>query len=139
MVCREERALRPLLSTPLNGPRGELVPAHTDAFGSLVLESIDEALTDLLGRRAREAIYDYLERNSLVAINELPNRLEVFLKLLDDTFGKGSKTIGKVVAKKLYSKLEWDFAEIPGYALTDYVQTARARVAREIVKQANHP
>ena len=106
------------------------MPAHTDAFGSLVRESIDEALTDLLGRRAREAIYDYLERNSLVAINELPNRLEVFLTLLDDTFGKGSKTIGKVVAKKLYSKLEWDFAEIPGYALTDYVQTARARVAR---------
>lgn len=115
------------------------MPAHTDAFGSLVLESIDEALTDLLGRRAREAIYDYLERNCLVAIGELPNRLDAFLTLLDDTFGKGSKTIGKVVAKRLYSKLEWDFTEIPGYALTDYVQAARTRIAREVVKHANHP
>ena len=138
MVCREERALRPLLSSALTDTQGQFVPAHTDAFGSLVLESIDEALTDLLGRRAREAIYDYLERNSLVAINEIPNRLEVFITLLEDTFGKGSKTIGKVVAKKLYSKLEWDFSEIPGYALTDYVQAARTRVAREVVKQANH-
>lgn len=138
MACRDERALRPLLSSALNDPQGQFVPAHTDAFGSLVLESIDEALTDLLGRRAREAIYDYLERNSLVATNELPNRLEVFMTLLEDTFGKGSKTIGKVVAKKLYSKLEWDFSEISGYELTDYVQAARTRIAREVVHQANH-
>src|SRR3989304_9169076 len=108
MVSIEERALRPGLTT-LRGSQGHGagVPAHTDAFSALLLEAIDEALTDLLGRRAREAVYDYLERNCLVARNELPTRLEAFVTLLDDTFGKGSKTIGGGVARRLYSKLEW--------------------------------
>jgi hypothetical protein len=113
------------------------VPAHTDAFSALLLESIDEALTDLLGRRAREAVYDYLERNCLVARNELPTRLEAFVTLLDDTFGKGGKTIGRVVAKRLHSKLEWEFIEVPGYGLVDYVEAVRARIGRELVKQTN--
>jgi hypothetical protein len=114
------------------------VPAHTDAFSALLLESIDEALTDLLGRRAREAVYDYLERNCLVARNELPSRLEAFLTLLDDTFGKGSKTIGRVVARRLYSKLEWEFIEVAGYELVDYVEAVKARIGRELVSQTSH-
>ena len=114
------------------------MPAHTDAFSALLLEAIDEALTDLLGRRAREAVYDYLERNCLVARNELPTRLEAFLTLLDDTFGKGSKTIGRVVARRLYSKLEWEFIEVPGYELVDYVEAVKARIGRELVKQTTH-
>ena len=136
MVSIEERALRAGLTT-LRGNQGHCagVPAHTDAFSALLLESIDEALTDLLGRRAREAVYDYLERNCLVARNELPTRLEAFLTLLDDTFGKGSKTIGRVVARRLYSKLEWEFIEVPGYELVDYVEAVKARISRELVKQ----
>lgn len=139
LVCIEERALRAGSMKILSG-MGQCLgsPDQVDAFGGLLLESIDEALTDLLGRRAREAVYDYLERNRLVARNELPSRLDVFLRMLDDTFGKGSKTIGKVVAKKLYSKLEWEFTEVPGYELVDYVESARARVGREIVNKAKH-
>jgi len=139
MVSIEERALRAGLTT-LRGNQGHCagVPAHTDAFSALLLESIDEALTDLLGRRAREAVYDYLERNCLVARNELPTRLEAFLTLLDDTFGKGSKTIGRVVARRLYSKLEWEFIEVPGYELVDYVEAVKARIGRELVKQTTH-
>ena len=139
MVSIEERALRAGLTT-LRGNQGHCagVPAHTDAFSALLLEAIDEALTDLLGRRAREAVYDYLERNCLVARNELPTRLEAFLTLLDDTFGKGSKTIGRVVARRLYSKLEWEFIEVPGYELVDYVEAVKARIGRELVKQTTH-
>lgn len=138
MVCIGERALRPGLTT-LRGNEGNCVEvsAHTDAFSALLLESIDEALTDLLGRKAREAVYDYLERNCLVARNELPARLEAFVTLLDDTFGKGSKTIGRVVAKRLHSKLEWEFVEVPGYGLVDYVEAVKARIGRELVKQTN--
>jgi hypothetical protein len=35
----------------------------SDTLGTLIVESIDETLSDLLGARAREAIYDYLERD----------------------------------------------------------------------------
>src|SRR3989337_4273345 len=132
MVSIEERPLRAGVTT-VRGNQGHCagVPAHTDAFSALLLESIDEALTDLLGRRAREAVYDYLERNCLVARNELPTRLEAFLTLLDDTFGKGSKTIGRVVARRLYSKLEREFIEVAGDELVGYVGAVKTRNGSE--------
>jgi hypothetical protein len=102
LVCLEERALQAGVRNMPDG-KGHYVASsvQTSPFGDLLLESIDEALTDLLGGRAREAVYDHLERNCLVARNELSSKLGTFLTLLDDTFGKGGKTIGKVVARKL--------------------------------------
>jgi hypothetical protein len=114
---------------------GSLV-TYGSSLETLLLESIDEALTDLLGRRAREAVYDYLERNCLLARNEIPQRLDDFARLLEDTFGKGHKTIGKVIAKKLYGKLGWTFVEIPNYELIDYLSTVKSRLGRELARIA---
>lgn len=137
MVCIEESAVKSGLGAPFTRREGIVhLPAHTSNFGVLLLESIDEALTDLLGTRAREAIYDHLERDHFVARNELPDQIKPFADLLQETFGRGSKTIAKVVAKKLFSKLDWEFNEVPGYELRDYVETARERIGREIVSRA---
>jgi len=137
LVCVGERATRSSLGGLIgDGGNALHLPAHTNQFGALLLESIDEALTDLLGRRAREAIYDHLERDHRVARNELPDQIETFVELLQETFGRGGKTIGKVVARRLFSKLDWEFNEIPGYDLGEYVETARERIGREIVSQA---
>ncbi len=117
---------------------GSLVPTTfaLRSFGpivdNLLLDSIDEALTDLLGPRAREAIYDYLERNCLLARNEIPTRLGDFFRLLEGTFGRGCKTIGKVIAKRLYAKLSWEFVEIENFELADYVELVKTRLAREL-------
>ncbi len=101
---------------------------------ALLLECIDEVLADLLGRRAREAVYDHLERNLFLSRNEIPQRLDDFLSVLDETFGKGGKTIGKYIAKKLYAKLDWEFADISSYGLVDFVEIVKARVEREVRK-----
>jgi hypothetical protein len=106
-------------------------PAQTNPVSIPLSESIDEALTDLLGSRTREAVYDYLERNCSLARNEIPNRLDAFFKLLNETFGKGGSTIGKVIVKKLYAKLGWEFVEIQSYGLMDYVETVRGRLEKE--------
>ncbi len=108
------------------------------SLDALILECIDETLADLLGRRAKEAVYDHLERNLFLARNEIPQRLDDFLSVLDETFGKGGKTIGKYIAKKLYAKLEWEFADIVSYGLVDYVGIVRARVEREVRKASTH-
>ena len=52
---------------------------------------IDEVLLDLLGRRPREAIYDYLERNHSLARSDIPNHLEALMSLLEKLFGKGGE------------------------------------------------
>jgi len=134
MELPEGQVAHCLVSDHLGHNRGlgmERKRSQFEPIDGLLLESMDEALTDLLGRRTREAVYDYLERNCLVARNEIPNRLDDFFKLLNETFGKGGSTIGKVIARRLYAKLGWEFVDIPSYELVDYVATARGRLEKE--------
>lgn len=136
MVLPEEQVVRRPIAGSLTANRGILMGgtrAPMDPVDTLLVESMDEALTDLLGRRAREAIYDHLERNRLIARNEIPDRLCDFLRLLDETFGKGSRTIGKVIAKKLYAKLGWGFVEISSYGLEDYLEAAKERAGKGLI------
>jgi hypothetical protein len=136
MVLYEERVVRPPVGDRPPPIRGLLagegrVPAHP--VDALLVESTEEALTDLLGTRARDAIYDHLERNYLIARNEIPDHLPDLFKVLHETFGKGSSTIGKVVAKRLYGKLGWEFVDIASYELEDYQRAAKERLGRQLM------
>ena len=104
----------------------------------LLLECIDGVLTDVLGTRAREAVYDHLERNCLMSRSELPHRLDDFSSLLEGVFGKGNKTITKAIAKRLYAKLSWEFVEIPHFELNDYLDRIRLRIATESTRPTAH-
>jgi hypothetical protein len=140
MVLPEEQVARRHASdrpVPLQGLLVEGGRLRTDSVDILLAESMDEALTDLLGRRAREAIYDHLERNYLVARNEIPDRLRDLFVVLDETFGKGSRTIGRVVAKRLYTKLGWELVDIPSYELEDYLRVAKERLGKQPMNHAN--
>lgn len=97
-------------------------------FDALILESVDETLGDLLGRRAREAVYDYLERSRFMARSEIPKNLDEFFSALEGTFGKGSRTIGRVAARRLYSKLGLKFFELPNANCRDYVELAKTKL-----------
>jgi len=90
----------------------------------LLVESIDQALSDLLGRRAKEAIYDYLERRCYMSRDEIPGRLAEFCRILQANFGKGGLTIQRTIARRFYSKLGKSFIDYPGYTLVDYVERA---------------
>ena len=71
----------------------------------LFLETVDEVLDDLLGRKVRTAIYDYLERNYYIAREDVPKRLGDFLMILERNFGPSAKTIERTIAKRLIPKL----------------------------------
>ncbi len=106
------------------------------SLDDLLLQCVDEVLADLLGRRTREAVYDCLERNYSLARNDIPKDFNKFFGLLEETFGKGGKTIGKSIIKRLYSKLEWKFTDVPGFQFTDHMETIKARYARTLVELA---
>jgi hypothetical protein len=90
----------------------------------ILVECIDQVLVDLLGHRAREAIYDHLERRYYMSRDEIPRRLVEFCSVLDINFGKGGHTIERTIARRFYSKLEKKFTDYPGYTLLDYVEQA---------------
>jgi hypothetical protein len=112
------------------------ISARRGSLDDLLVESIDETLTELLGRQGRAAVYDRLVQNHFFPGREIIRNLDSFLTLLRSTFGRGSEVIGKVILRKLYSKLDWEFVEMPEYEFTDYLRNLRARIAWECIQLA---
>jgi len=128
--------LEHLIST--SSAKGGLYSADTTAksLDDLLQQCIDEVLSDLLGTRVREAVYDHLERNHALSRNDIPKHVNKFLELLEETFGKGSKTIAKAIIRRLYEKLEWEFNDAAGYSFMDHMDAIRARVAKTVIQRA---
>ena len=110
--------------------------SHPNTLNDLILDSIDEALSDLLGTRGRDLVYDHIARNYSFGREDIPLHLDEFLTLLEDTFSTGSKTIGRTVIRRLYVKLGWAFEAVPGFEFNDYLESARARIGRELFERA---
>jgi hypothetical protein len=108
----------------------------TKTVDTLLAESIDEVLQDLIGNKAKEAVFDYLERNYSLAREDIPSNVGRFLLVSEETFGKGTKAISRCIAKRLWEKLGWKFETISGLELPDYLEVAKVRIARELVKKA---
>ena len=72
----------------------------------LLIESLDEVLDDLLGKRVRTAFYDHLERTYYIGREDVPKRLGDLILILERTFGKSGKTIERTVARRLCLKLD---------------------------------
>jgi hypothetical protein len=114
--------------------------SQPNTLNDLILDSIDETLSDLLGTRGRDLIYDHIARNYSFGREDIPLHLNEFLILLETTFSKGSKTICRTIIRRLYSKLGWDFNPVPCFGLNDYLEATKARIGRELFERAkvNH-
>ncbi len=129
-----QRLLLASNSTHVEPPRTYAGP---NALTKLLSDSIDETLTDLLGTRAREAVYDHLERNHSIARDEIPENTDELFKLFEHNFGATSKrVIGRVIAKKVYSKLDWEFHTIASFEFTDYLERIKTELAKELFDRA---
>jgi hypothetical protein len=94
---------------------------HESDFDRLLLDSMDEALTDVFGAEFREMFYWYLEVRFRIMKARLPSRLDDLESALSTTFGPtGSLVLGRAIAKRLYSKLGARFIEKPGWTLLEY-------------------
>ncbi|MEM3699832.1 MAG: hypothetical protein QXL57_03060 [Candidatus Bathyarchaeia archaeon] len=97
-----------------------------EAFETLLLEAVDEALASL-GESVRQAIYYHLEDKFKITKKEIPNRLEEFTDGLEKIFGLGAHFIEILIMKKLYEKigqpLKWN--ESKELVFLDYVTAAK--------------
>jgi len=113
-------------------------PAYTGArtIEALLSDCIYHVLSEVLGSKARESIYDYIERNYGVTKEEIPSNMSKFFALTGEAFGSGSRTIARCIVKRMWQELGWAFTETPGLEFWDYMEIARARMAREAVEIA---
>jgi len=82
--------------------------AKKQDFNVLLIDSVSEVLTDLLGKKVMESFYDHLETQYSFPKDEIPQRLSDFLLILERTFGKGGEVVERCIARKLYKKLGWE-------------------------------
>jgi hypothetical protein len=107
------------------------------ALTNLLSDSISETLTDLLGSRTREAIYDYMERKHFVVRSEIPEHLDNLFTIFEDTFGiNATKVIGRTIAKKVYAKLDWEFESSPNLEFADYLERIKTKITSEASEQS---
>jgi hypothetical protein len=97
-------------------------------FGRLLLDSVDEALTDLFGVGFREMFYRYLEAKFCIMKATFPSRVDDLAIALSTTFGPtGSLVLGRAIAKRLYSKVGTRFIEKPDWTLLEYFDSITKR------------
>ena len=97
----------------------------------LLLDSIEQILDDLLGRRVRDAVYAHLADTYSLEAQNIPRNLQKFSRILEEMFGKSGKTIGYAICRKLFEKLEWTFIEVEGFDFLDYVEGAKVKLAHQ--------
>ena len=98
-------------------------------FNDALIESIDETITDLLGRAVVDALYAHLQKFHSVSRDELPHRLDALSPPLERIFGvRGSQTITKAIAKEFFLKLGLEFTDKPGHTLPEYVDEAKMKL-----------
>ena len=98
-------------------------------FNDVLVESIDETITDLLSRAVVDALYTHLQTNYSISRNELPCRLDTLTTTLQTVFGvRSSQTITKAMAKKFYLKLGLQFIDSPSGTLLEYVDEAKMKL-----------
>jgi hypothetical protein len=98
-------------------------------FNRTLLDSMDEALTEVLSAEVKERLYRYLEARSGIVRGMLPSRLDDLASVLSIIFGpKANLVLARAIAKRLYSKLGIRFIEKPDYTLLNYFRDARIQM-----------
>jgi hypothetical protein len=122
----ELKGLPPEYQRGLYGPQPQ-----RSKFDFLLLESIDQAIADLLGRRARDAIYDHLATHYRYGREEIPEKIDQFYQFLEEMFGSGAKTLGRTVIRRMFDKLGYEYVNVPGFQFFDYLEALKSRVTRD--------
>ena len=115
----------------------EALTFNAKTLNELVWESIDEVLNGLIGKKPTEALYDHLERHFSIARDDIPQNTETLFDVMKELFGhKSSMVISRCIAKRVFENLCWEFVQVEGFGFSDYIEMARARIARELVQKS---
>ena len=107
----------------------ETVTRRTREFNENVQLAVERTIVEVLGAEALESIVKILQEEYDVSRDELPYRSETLYRVLEEKYEVfGAKTLGTVIARKLYASLGLEFETHDGYSLTDYIELAKSRL-----------
>ena len=103
-----------------------------NSFDRLLLESIDQALADLLGSRNRDLIYDHLATHYSYGREGIPQNIDAFYSFLEQTFASASRVVGKTIMRRFYERMGWQFQEKGWFQFIDCLHSAKRRANIEL-------
>jgi hypothetical protein len=101
-------------------------------FDGIFLVSVDKVLNELFSSDVAKAIYEKLQRDYSTRRNEITEHPGDLLQLLEGTFGRGGKVVGRMIAEKIYRELGWQFDDSPRFGLLDYFEMVKSRFEEEL-------
>jgi uncharacterized protein YgbK (DUF1537 family) len=99
-------------------------------FNEILVKSIDEAVTELLGEKGRDTLYQHLAEHYDVTRDEIPYRFDTLYAAIEQTLGdKASKILDREIAKFLSRQISVPLPDTRDYTLQTYLLKARKLVA----------
>jgi len=90
-------------------------------FKKLLLRTIDENLKQIFQESATHIIYQFLENNYSLKREEIPEKLETFMKGLDEFFRSGAHVIEQSILREMHAKLGLEYRSREDYRFVDYI------------------
>lgn len=114
--------------------RSEMKGDFYDSFR----KSVDDALKQIFGQAAALIIYNHLEKNSSLTSEEIPEKLEVFAKGLENFLNSGALVIEGIILKQLYLSYGLEFKKMEeGTSFVDYVTKLKRMINENTKKRKN--
>ena len=103
-------------------------------FNDLLIDSVDEAITDVLGSRVTSAFWYHYQAFLGITRDEMPYRLPTLFESLRGTFGVGGETLGRIVIRKLYVKAKVPLNYDPNRPSLEYVDELKQTLAEDMMR-----
>jgi len=102
----------------------------TARFNELLVKSIDEAVTELLGEKGRDTLFQHLAEQYDITRDEIPYRLDSLYASIEQTLGdKASRILDREIAKFLSREISVPLPDTRDYTLQTYLLKVRKLVA----------
>ena len=94
-------------------------------WNNFFAETVDEALKQIFKEDGTIVIYDFLEKQAKLKLEEAADKPELFSSSLEKLMVSASRVIEQTILTKLYSKRGLKFEEKDGYKFADYITELR--------------
>jgi len=88
-------------------------------------EAVDDTLKQIFKEDGTKVIYEFLENNARLKLEEVADKPEIFSATLERLMVSAAHVIEKMILKKLYRRLGLKFEEKKGYEFPDYIRELR--------------
>ncbi len=82
-----------------------MLPSLEERFDRALVESVEEAITDVLSKQVAESFVHYFHDHLGLSREDIPSHLKELSSTLHELFGVGGSVLGRMIVRRLCVKL----------------------------------